>query len=53
MTTPAWLLVLLAAIEMVLLLSFLRHKQWIDVVYWTGVQIINVALIWRAYVGGK
>jgi uncharacterized membrane protein len=50
---PVWLLVLLAAIELVLLGAFVKQRAWIDVVYWFGVQVINVALIWRAITNVK
>lgn len=51
MTVPVWLLWLICAEELVLLLAFAWHRQWVDVIYWTGVQVINAALLLRAYAG--
>lgn len=47
--TPVWFLIALTVMEIGLLASFVYEKQWIDVLYWAGVQVVNVALIWRAY----
>jgi hypothetical protein len=49
MTVPLWLLWLIIAEEFALLLAFAWNRQWVDVIYWTGVQVINTALLLRAY----
>lgn len=46
---PFWFLVALSLQEIGLLVAFALKQQWVDVLYWTGVQVVNVALIWRAY----
>jgi len=45
---PRWLLWLISAEELVVLAVFCWERAWVDVIYWTGVLIVNVALILRA-----
>jgi hypothetical protein len=49
MTVPFWFLVAISALEVGLWAAFIWHRQWVDVIYWTGVLIINAALLTRAY----
>ena len=49
MIVPVWILWLIILLEFGLLVAFAWHRQWGDVIYWTGVQVINVALLLRAY----
>lgn len=49
MNTPLWLLWLIVIEEAVLLAAFVWNRQWVDVIYWTGVQVVNVALLLRAH----
>lgn len=48
MTTPFWFLLLICTEEFVLMLAFLWHRQWLDVIYWLGVMFINGGLLVRA-----
>jgi hypothetical protein len=47
MTVPNWLLVTICTLETGLLVAFLLRRQWTDVVYWSGVLLINAALLLR------
>lgn len=48
MSIPAWLLWVISLEELALLLVFVWQRSWVDVVYWVGVLVVNVALILRA-----
>lgn len=49
MSAPTWFLLLICSLEFCLMVAFAWHRQWQDVIYWLGVQLINVVLIMRAY----
>jgi len=48
MSAPLWFLLAICSLETGMLVAMLARKQWMDVIYWGGVLLINASLVSRS-----